>query len=110
MKRGLIDKNPFDLVEIPIIKKTISLEDEEFENFYTREQLVEFLRCFEKEGELKYYAYFHLLSFSGVFCNRKVQRIATKYTECCHPIFSYFLDNAFVKRKLWPVYEIIWAW
>ena len=25
-----------------------------------------------------------------VFCNRKVQRIATKNTECCHPIFSLF--------------------
>ena len=47
---------------------------------------------------------------TAVFCNRKVQRIATKNTECCHPIFTYFLDNALVKRKLWPVYEIIWAW
>jgi len=25
-----------------------------------------------------------------VFCNKKVQRIATKNTECCHPIFSLF--------------------
>ncbi|MER2060846.1 MAG: nuclease-related domain-containing protein, partial [Niallia sp.] len=24
----------------------------------------------------------------NVFCNRKVQKIATKNTECCHPIFS----------------------
>lgn len=34
---------------------------------------------------------------------RKIQNVATRY-------FPYFLDNAFVKRKLWPVYEIIWAW
>ena len=34
---------------------------------------------------------------------RKMQSVATQY-------FPYFLDNAFVKRKLWPVYEIIWAW
>ena len=27
---------------------------------------------------------------SGVFCKRKVQRIATKNTEHCHPIFSLF--------------------
>lgn len=26
----------------------------------------------------------------GVFCNKKVQRIATKNTECCHPIFPLF--------------------
>lgn len=25
-----------------------------------------------------------------VFCNKKVQRIATKNTECCHPIFPLF--------------------
>ena len=25
-----------------------------------------------------------------VFCKRKVQRIATKNTECCHPIISLF--------------------
>lgn len=34
---------------------------------------------------------------------RKIQSVATQYSP-------YFLDNAFVKRKLWPVYEIIWAW
>lgn len=34
---------------------------------------------------------------------RKIQSVATQY-------FLYFLDNALVKRKLWPVYEIIWAW
>ena len=34
---------------------------------------------------------------------RKIQSVAIQY-------FPYFLDNAFVKRKLCPVYEIIWAW
>ncbi|WIL40077.1 RHS repeat-associated core domain-containing protein [Kurthia sp. YJT4] len=35
----------------------------------------------------------HVLSQSDsfhVFCKRKVQRIATKNTECCHPIFPLF--------------------
>lgn len=38
IKHGLIDKNPFDLVEMPIIKSKINLEDEdeEFENFYSK--------------------------------------------------------------------------
>lgn len=30
----------------------------------------------------------NMLDIPAVFCNRKVQRIATKNTECCHPIFS----------------------
>lgn len=30
------------------------------------------------------------LEIGDVFCNRKMQRIATKNTECCHPIFSLF--------------------
>lgn len=66
MKRGIIDKNPFDLVEIPVVKKRVSFEDEENENFYTREQLVELLDCFKQEGNLRRYAFFHLLSFSGM--------------------------------------------
>ncbi|MFJ7971743.1 tyrosine-type recombinase/integrase [Psychrobacillus sp. NPDC096389] len=66
IRRGLIDKNPFDLVEIPILKKRISLEEDEEENFYTREQLIELLNCFKKENNLRRYAFFHLLSFSGM--------------------------------------------
>lgn len=31
-----------------------------------------------------------MASYNDVFCNRKVQRIATKNTECCHPILSLF--------------------
>ena len=30
------------------------------------------------------------IQYTVVFCNKKVQRIATKNTECCHPIFSLF--------------------
>ncbi|PIC80701.1 site-specific integrase [Sporosarcina sp. P18a] len=66
ISRGLIDKNPFDLVEIPILKKRISLEEDEEENFYTREQLIELLNCFKRENNLRRYAFFHLLSFSGM--------------------------------------------
>lgn len=67
MKRGLIEKNPFDLVEIPIVKTQISLdEDEDFENFYTRDQLIHFLNCFKQENNLKRYTFFHLLSYSGM--------------------------------------------
>lgn len=66
MKRGFIDRNPFDLVEIPVVKKQISIDEEENENFYNREQLVELLNCFKKENNLKRYAFFRLLAYSGM--------------------------------------------
>lgn len=66
IRRGLIDKNPFDLVEVPIVKKRISFEDDENDNFYTREQLVELLNFFEKENNLRRYTFFHLLAYSGM--------------------------------------------
>lgn len=66
IRRGLIYKNPFDLVEIPIVKKQISFEEDENDNFYTREQLIELLDCFKKENNLRRYAFFHLLAYSGM--------------------------------------------
>lgn len=66
IRRGLIDKNPFDLVEVAIIKKRISFEEDENDNFYTREQLIELLNCFKKENNLRRYAFFHLLAYSGM--------------------------------------------
>lgn len=66
IRRGLIDKNPFDLVEVPIVKKKISFEEDENDNFYTREQLIELLNCFEKENNLRRYAFFHLLAYSDM--------------------------------------------
>ena len=35
-------------------------------------------------------AYLKEILGASVFCKRKVQRIATKNTEHCHPIFSLF--------------------
>lgn len=97
MKRGLIDKNPFDLVEIPVLKKTVSFEDDEFENFYTREQLVEFLQCFEKEGNLKYLAFFHLLAFSGM---RKSEALALTWRDIDFETFDISIKKAVARGKL----------
>lgn len=67
IKNGHIRNNPFELVEIPIIKKPISLDDlEENENFYTREQLIEFLNALKNEGNFKKFVFFRLLAFSGM--------------------------------------------
>ena len=50
------------------------------------------LPCFKNLETLKEAITHHYYSSksSAVFCNKKVQRIATKNTECCHPIFSLF--------------------
>ncbi|MGE7923335.1 tyrosine-type recombinase/integrase [Viridibacillus arvi] len=80
IKHGLIDKNPFDLVDSPIIKNKIALDGDEddFENFFTREQLIQFLQCCERENNLKRYCVFHLLAFSGM---RKGEAFALKWKD-----------------------------
>lgn len=66
MKNGYVSKNPFSLVEIPIVKKTVSLDEEEHENFYTKEELLEFLQCFKNENNFRNYVFFHLLAYTGM--------------------------------------------
>lgn len=80
IKHGLIDKNPFDLVEMPIIKSKINLDDneEEFENFYSREKLIQFLHYLEQDYNLKQFALFHLLAFSGM---RKGEAFALQWKD-----------------------------
>ncbi|AMW99785.1 site-specific integrase [Rummeliibacillus stabekisii] len=80
IKHGLINKNPFDLVEMPIIKSKISLEneDEEFENFYSREQLIQFLHCLQQDNNLKRITLFHLLAFTGM---RKSEAFALQWKD-----------------------------
>ncbi|GED63264.1 site-specific integrase [Lysinibacillus fusiformis] len=80
IRHGIIDKNPFELVEMPIIKNNISLEDDddEFENFYSREQLVQFLQCLQQDPNLKKHAVFRLLAFSGM---RKGEVFALKWKD-----------------------------
>lgn len=59
IKHGFLDKNPFDLVEMPKIKKQISLDDEEeFANFYNREQLLQFLEAIKQTSPLWFIHYF----------------------------------------------------
>ena len=77
------------------------LLDKEFEVI---EPVKRFIKYLDNTGKapntIKTYCY-HLKLFyefmsqstielGDVFCNKKVQRIATKNTECCHPIFSLF--------------------
>ncbi|RSK28523.1 site-specific integrase [Bacillus sp. HMF5848] len=79
IKRGYIEKNPFTLVEMPKQLKKIRLDDhEELENFYTKEQLIEFLTCMEQESNFKAYAFFQLLAYSGM---RKGEALALTWKD-----------------------------
>ena len=53
VKRGYLQTNPFMHVETAIKKKAIVKDDEEAENFYTKEQLIEFLSCLGKKAIIK---------------------------------------------------------
>lgn len=66
LKHGYIDKNPFILVEMPKPRKKIELDDEEFENFYERDQLILLLKAIQEKHTLMIYTLFHLLAFSGM--------------------------------------------
>ena len=79
IKRGYLTTNPFALVELPtnVLKKRIKVEEKK-ENFYTREQLIQFLACLEKESNYKAYALFRLLAFSGM---RKGEALALTWND-----------------------------
>ncbi|MFJ7952192.1 tyrosine-type recombinase/integrase [Lysinibacillus sp. NPDC096418] len=76
IKRGFTQNNPMKLVEVPERKKNPN--DEKKENFYTKEQLIQFLSCLEKEDDFKAYAFFRLLAFSGM---RKGEALALTWND-----------------------------
>lgn len=80
IKRGYIQTNPFAHVDLPATtsKKAIGVEEDEAENFYTREQLIEFLSYLENESNHKAYALFRLLAFSGM---RKGEALALTWND-----------------------------
>ncbi|WP_051891683.1 tyrosine-type recombinase/integrase [Lysinibacillus sphaericus] len=61
VNHGYLTTNPFDKVVMPTNKTS-----EEKENFYNANQLTKILECFKREGNLKVYAFFHLLAYSGL--------------------------------------------
>lgn len=78
VKRGYIPLNPFTLVDMPAAKKEDVENVEEEENFYTKEQLIQFLKCLEREDNYKAYALFRLLAFSGM---RKGEALALTWND-----------------------------
>lgn len=57
----LIDNNPFKRVIVPRLKQQTTKD-----NYYTKQELSHFLECCKKECDLKYYAAFRLLAYSGM--------------------------------------------
>nr|WP_255723653.1 site-specific integrase [Sporosarcina sp. ACRSL] len=80
IKRGYLQTNPFAYVDMPTnaSKKVIVENDNEMENFYNREQLIEFLSCLEQGSNYKAYVLFRLLAFSGM---RKGEALALTWND-----------------------------
>ncbi|WP_231885762.1 site-specific integrase [Sporosarcina psychrophila] len=78
IKLGYIQSNPFTHVDMPASKKSIEADEDEAENFYTREQFIKFLSCLEQESNYKAYALFRLLAFSGM---RKGEALALTWKD-----------------------------
>ncbi|MDF2065109.1 site-specific integrase [Bacillus sp. Cr_A10] len=97
IKRGYINTNPFKLVEMPKILKKINIEDEEeHENFYTKEQLNEFLRCMEQESNFKAFVLFQLLAYSGM---RKGEALALTWRDINFSTNEIRINKAIARGK-----------
>lgn len=77
IKYGYIQTNPFDLVDLPRQRKKSSTK-RQTENFYTKEQLREFLECAEKQPNYKVYTFFRLLAYTGM---RKGEALALTWED-----------------------------
>lgn len=69
-KQRLIAENPCDFIVKPRIKPR-----QETDNFYTREELKEFLKCAERDLSFMWFVFFRLLAFSGM---RRGEALALK--------------------------------
>lgn len=80
IKRGIIQTNPFNLVDTPkgIIKKKAMQEEVKEDNFYTKDELNHFLSCLKSENDIKKYTLFHALAYTGM---RKGELLALKWTD-----------------------------
>lgn len=79
IKRDYLQKNPFFLVDLPNKRNQQQADPHStFDNFYTKEELVEFLSCLEKEANYKSFAFFRLLSYTGM---RKGEALALTWND-----------------------------
>lgn len=76
IKHDFIQNNPMKLVEVP--RKIDVPTDEENENFYTKEELIQFLNCAKDHGNYQAFTFFRLLAFSG---SRKSELLALTWND-----------------------------
>ncbi len=60
IKHDFIQNNPMKLVEVP--RKIDVPTDEENENFYTKEELIQFLNCAKDYGNYQAFTFFQVTS------------------------------------------------
>ena len=98
IKRGYLQTNPFALVDMPTnaSKKIIEDDEEKVENYYTRDQLIEFLSCLEKESNYKAYVFLRLLAFSGM---RKGEAFALTWNDLNFTANEIRISKALSKGK-----------
>lgn len=98
IKRGYIQTNPFTHVDIPtnISKKYIESVKDKVKNFYTREQLIEFLLCLKRENNYKVFALFFLLAFTGM---RKGEVLALTWNDLDFSTNEICINKALSKGK-----------
>jgi len=79
IKRGYLQSNPFALIDMPKNLKNTYIDDADApENFYTKEQVNEFLKYMGQEANFKAYTLFHLLAYSGM---RKGEALALTWKD-----------------------------
>ncbi|WP_252650561.1 tyrosine-type recombinase/integrase [Bacillus pacificus] len=76
IKRNYTKSNPFTLIELP--KKRVQNAQQKSENFYTKDELIEFLSRLEKEDNYKAFTFFRLLSYTGM---RKGEALALTWKD-----------------------------
>lgn len=70
----LIDSNPMKKV----IKPRKGYEPKDFDNFYSKDELIKFLNCCKANGDDQIYMFFRLLAFSGM---RKGETLALQWSD-----------------------------
>ena len=76
VRMDIIDRNPFDRVTMP--KRVETIEESEFDNFYTKEELNDFLNYVKEDLNPNWYTYFRTLAYSGA---RKSEILALKWSD-----------------------------
>ncbi|MCS5503052.1 site-specific integrase [Lysinibacillus sp. A4] len=94
IKREYISSNPFKLVDLPKIKTSAVLDTEV--NYYSKEQLINFLQCLKQYGNAQITAFYYLLAFSGI---RKGEALALTWADINFDTKELLITKALSRGK-----------